>query len=72
VTMTTSSAAAILGRAGGLKGGPARAKALTYEERAAVSRSGGLAAQKLLRKKARANSRRRAARARRKEGATGK
>jgi hypothetical protein len=63
MTMTTSSAAALLGRAGGLKGGPARAKSLTYRERAAIGRKGGLASQKAARRKARAAAKRRASRA---------
>jgi hypothetical protein len=36
-------AAVSLGRRGGLKGGPARAKKLTAEERSRISRSGALA-----------------------------
>jgi len=38
-----SDAAARLGAVGGTKGGPARARALSAEQRQAIARSGGLA-----------------------------
>jgi hypothetical protein len=38
-----SEAAKTLGHAGGVRGGPARSKALTAEEREAIARQGGLA-----------------------------
>lgn len=40
---SVSSQAADLGREGGKKGGPARAKALTRQERSAIARKGAMA-----------------------------
>lgn len=51
------SAAAMLGRRGGLKGGKARAKAMTPAARAAVARLGGLASAKARRKVKRTKAR---------------
>ena len=40
--MKVKTAAALLGRRGGLKGGPERAKKLTAKRRSEIARSGGL------------------------------
>ncbi len=42
-SLTKNPAAVVLGRKGGLKGGKARAKVLTPEQRKAISQKGGLA-----------------------------
>ena len=47
-------AARALGKRGGLKGGPARARSLTSEERKKIASLGGLAAAKSNRKRKRA------------------
>lgn len=44
--MGKNSAAVTLGRRGGKKGGPARAKKLTKSQRTAIARKGGLARQR--------------------------
>lgn len=53
-----AAAAALLGRLGGLKGGRARARALTVQQRKAIAAAGGQAFAKLS-KKARSESARR-------------
>jgi hypothetical protein len=42
-SLTKNPAAVALGRRGGLKGGKARAKALTSEQRKAIAQKGGMA-----------------------------
>jgi len=58
-----SEAAAALGRLGGLKGGPARAKSLNAKERSAIAAKGGAATKKKFAKIKRAKRKRAAKRA---------